>query len=120
MNNYDDYKVWKEVELHTHEVSLSYSEEYTPEIILEITTRLMGVAKEQGLEGCYLVFKSNYEPYDGYLGPASVAPCGYRKVTYAEAEIHKREERVKVKAEELGITFHEADTLMRLQERGVI
>ena len=120
MTDYSDYKVWKEVELTKHEVSLSEYEEYTPEIILGITTRLMDVAEEQGLEGCYLRFKSNYEPYENCLGPASVTPCGYRKVTYAEVESRKREERVMAKADELGISFHEANTLMSLQERGVI
>ena len=120
MTDYSDYKVWKEVELTPRKVSLSEYKDYTPEIILEITTRLVELAKEQCLEGCYLMFKSNYEPHEDYLGPASVTPCGYRKVTYAEVESRKREERVTVKANELGITFHEANTLMSLQERGVI
>jgi len=120
MTDYSDYKVWKEVELSIYEFYLSEYEEYTPEGILEITTRLREVAKEQGLEGCYLKFNSNYVPHEDYLGSASVTPCGYRKLTAGEVSKYKCQEDIQKKADELGITFHEANILTQLQERGVI
>lgn len=120
MTDYSDYKVWKEVELSTYEFYLSEYEDYTPEGILEITTRLMEVAKEQGLEGCYLKFQSNSDAYEYHLTSPSVTPCGYRKLTDEEVSGYKRRENIQKKAGELGITFHEANILTQLQERGVI
>ena len=120
MTDYSDYKVWKEVELTCNEQYLSEYEEYTPDSILEITTRLMEVAKEQGLEGCYLKFQSNHEPYETYLGSASVVPCGYRKLSTNDLKKQEHEELVQKKADEFGITFYEANVVVQLQDRGVI
>jgi len=120
MTDYSDYKVWKEVELYSDGVTLSEHEEYTPEDILSISTRLTEVAKGKGLEGCYLRFKSHLEPYEDYLGSPSITPCGYRKVTDYEREELQHQENIQKKADELGITFFEANILMQLQERGVI
>ena len=120
MTDYSDYKVWKDEELTAYELSLSEYEEYTPEGVLEITTRLMEIAKEQGLEGCYLKFQSNREPYEDCLSSASVIPCGYRKLSVREIKEYERQEAVQKKAEELNITFYEADVVVQLQDRGII
>lgn len=118
MTDYSDYKVWTEVELYTEEVSLSEFEKYQPEDILDITSKLMAVAKEHGLQGCYLKFKSTMQPWEDYLGPVQITVCGYRKQNDQEKSQLKREEAVAALAKDKGITYHEASILMSLQERG--
>ena len=88
--DYSDHKVWREVELTMSECNLREYEEYTPEQVYDIAKALVQSAKDQGLEGCFLKFQSNRDPYEDYLGPASITPCGYRKVTVSEK---KEEER---------------------------
>ena len=118
MTNYNDYKVWREVELHTHAEYLSEHIEYQPEDLLEISSKLMAVAKEEGLQGCYLKFKSTMEPWEDYLGPVQLTICGYRKLNATEKAQQKRDKAIKALAKEKGITFYEADTLMSLKEKG--
>lgn len=120
MTNYSDYKVWREVELTMSEYNLSEYEEYTPEQVYDITKALVQAAKDQGLEGCFLKFQSNREPYEDFLGPASIIPCGYRKITVCEKKEEERQDRIYKRASDLGITFHEANVLTQLEERGVI
>lgn len=119
MPNYKN-TVWKEVELTSHEYALSRYDEYTPEELFRITSSLIEKAKEFGLEGCYLKFESTRDPYEDYLGPSCVTPCGYRKWTDGELKEMKRQEAISKKASDIGITFHEASVLMSLQERGII
>lgn len=118
--DYSDYKVWREVELTMSDYSLSEYEEYTPEQVYDIAKALVQSAKDQGLEGCFLKFQSNRQPYEDYLGPASITPCGYRKVTVREREEVERQDRIYKRASDLGITFYEANVLTQLEERGVI
>lgn len=118
MNNYNDHKVWKEVELYEHSMYLSEYHKYQPEDILEVASRLLTKGKEEGLQGCYLKFISTMEPYEDYLGPVQVTVCGYRKLNAKERAEEERQDRIYKLAEEKGITFHEASTLLSLQERG--
>lgn len=118
MSNYHDYKVWREVELHTHAEYLGEHQEYQPEDLLEISSKLMAKAKEEGLQGCYLKFTSTMEPYEDYLGPVALIICGYRKLNSKEKAAQKRDEAITTLSEEKGITFYEAATLMSLKERG--
>ena len=118
MTDYNDYKVWKRVELYANEVHLSELEKYQPEDILDITSKLIAVAKEKGLQNCYLKFSSTMEPYEDFLGPVEITVCGYRKLNGHEKSHLEREEAVFALAKDKGITYHEASTLLSLQERG--
>lgn len=118
MTNYSDYKVWREVELYTHAEYLNEHVEYQPEDLLEISSKLMAVAKEGGLQGCYLKFRSTTEPWEDYLGPVQWTICGYRKLNTAEKAQQKRDDAIWDLAKEKDITFYEADTLMSLKEKG--
>ena len=102
------------------EYNLSEYEEYTPEQVYDITKALLQSAKDQGLEGCFLKFQSNRDPYEDLLGPASITPCGYRKVTVGEKKEEERQDRIYKRASDLGITFYEANVLIQLEEKGVI
>ena len=118
MSNYHDYKVWTEVELYKHAEYLGEHQEYQPEDLLELSSKLMTIAKEEGLQGCYLKFTSTMEPYEDYLGPVALTICGYRKLNSKEKDQQKRDEAITTLSEEKGITFYEAATLMSLKERG--
>lgn len=118
--DYRDYKVWREVELTMSDYNLSECEEYTPKQVYDITKALVQSAKDQGLEGCFLKFQSNREPYEDSLGPASITPCGYRRVTVGEKEEEERQDRIYKRASDLGITFYEANVLTQLEDKGVI
>ncbi len=118
MTNYSDYKVWTEVTLHTRAEYLNEHVEYRPEDLLELFSKLMAIAKEEGLQGCYLKFNSTMEPWDEYLGPVQLTVCGYRKLTTKEKAKQERTDAIKALAKEKSIEFHEACTLMSLKERG--
>ena len=118
MTNYSDYKVWREVELYTHAEYLNEHVEYQPEDLLEISSKLMAVAKEGGLQGCHLKFGSTMTPWEDYLGPVQLTVCGYRKLNTKEKADQERTDAIWDLAKEKGITFYEADTLMSLKEKG--
>ena len=121
MGDYSDYKVWVDVELYQD--AREYLQEhgkYTAEDVYTICKRLIGVAEEYGLEGCYLKFNSHMEPYEDYLDAPSVTACGYRKLSTKELKEQEHQELVQKKADELGITFYEANVVVQLQDRGVI
>ena len=118
MTNYNDHKVWKEVELHTHAEYLNEHVEYQPEDLLEIFSKLMTIAKEEGLQGCYLKFGSTMTPWEDYLGPVQLTVCGYRKLSTKEKAEQEQTNAIWDLAKEKSITFHEASTLMSLKERG--
>jgi len=121
MTDYSDYRVWKEEESYEGtEEYLQDHQEYTAEDIYAMCKRLIKAAEAKGLEGCYLKFRSHHEPYEDWLGNPSVTACGYRKLSQVEAGEQDRQDKIYAKAEELGITFFEANILMQLQERGVI
>lgn len=118
MSNYNDYRVWKEVELFDHTEYLSEYHEYQPEDILEISAKLLSVAKEERLQGCYLTFRSSRDPYEDTLGPVALAVCGYRKLTSKEKTQLERNDVITALSKEKGISFYEAATLLDLKERG--
>ena len=118
MSKYHDHKVWKEVELHTHAEYLNEYIEYQPEDLLELSSKLMVIAKEEGLQGCYLKFGSTMTPWEDYLGPVELTVCGYRKLNTKEKAEQERTDAIKALAKEKGITFHESSTLMSLKEKG--
>ncbi len=118
MTNYSDYKVWREVELHTHAEYLNEYVEYQPEDLLELFSKLMAIAKEEGLRGCYLNFGSTMTPWEDCLGPVQLTVCGYMKLNTKEKAEQERTDAITALAKEKSITFHEACTLMSLKERG--
>jgi len=118
MTNYNDHKIWRKVELYTHAEHLDEDVEYQPEDLLEISSKLMAVAKEEGLQGCYLKFRSMMESWEDYLGPVQLTICGYRKLNATEKAQQERTDAIKALAKEKGIAFHEASTLMSLKEKG--
>lgn len=118
MSKYHAHKIWTKVELHTHAEYLNEHVEYQPEDLLELSSKLMAIAKEEGLQGCYLKFESTMTPWEDYLGPVQLTVCGYRKLNTKEKAQQERDEAIWDLVEEKGITFHEASTLMALKERG--
>ena len=118
MSKYHDYKVWREVELYTHAEHLGENVECQPEDLLELSSKLMAKAKEEGLQGCYLKFSSTMEPWEDYLGPVRLTVCGYRKINAKEKAEQERTDAIEALAKEKDITFHEALTLTSLGERG--
>lgn len=117
MSDYSDYRKWKEVVLYTKEVYLQSHEEYTPEVVKSICDNLIEVGKEEGLEGCYLRFNSNRDPYEDYLGLPSVLVCGYRKLNVEELEEFKLEKELEDVAKKLNIAVYEARVLKKLQDK---
>ena len=120
MTDYGDHEVWTEVELYDHAEFLEEHNEYQPEDLLERSSKLLAVAKEQGLQGCYLKFKSTMDSYDDYLGPVVMTVCGYRKLNDKEKAERDKQNAVMALAAEKRIAFYEAATLLSLQERGKI
>lgn len=121
MSDYSDYKVWREVELYQDAIEyFQEHEEYTAEDVCAMCKRLIKIAQDKGLEGCYLKFSSHMEAYEDYLGNPSVTACGYRKLYQGEVKEQEKQDHIQAKATELGISFYEANILMRLQDRGVI
>jgi len=118
MTNYSDYKVWTEVELYTRAEYLNEHVEYQPEDLLELSSKLMAIAKEEGLQGCYLKFGSTMTPWEDYLGPVQLTACGYRKLNTKEKAEQERTDAIWALVKEKSIEFHEARTLMSLKERG--
>lgn len=120
MKDYSDWRVWKEVELHTCEEYLSKYEEYTSEKLSDVFNSLIKKASYHGLEGVFLKFESTMEPYEDYLGPVSVKPCGYRKLNSSEKEEYKREDNIRKLAKELNTTEYKAKVVYELREEGKI
>jgi hypothetical protein len=118
MSDYDDWKVWKEVELRMDEIYLSEYTEYQPEELAELFQSMLTKAESQGLQGCYLKFRSTYEPYEDFLGPAAVTVCGYRKLNSVELNEVKEEAEVEKLAKEMGVAVYEARTVYNLKQQG--
>ena len=121
MSNYSDYRVWKEDVLYQDATEYFQEHgEYTAEDVYAMCKRLIKIAQDKGLEGCYLKFSSHTEAYEDYSSNPSVTACGYRKLNRAEVGEQKKQDYTEAKAKELGITFYEASMLIQLQEKGVI
>jgi len=106
-----------EQRLHTEEYYLQEHEEYTPERIYDICKGLIAKAESAGLEGCFLSFKSNHEPYEDYLGLPSIIPSGYREKTPEELQKNILEKKLIKYAEKHKITFYEAATLYKVRDK---
>ena len=120
MDDYSDYRKWTEVEVWQDEEYLQDHEEYSPQDIFDLCKNLIEKAEQQGLEGCYLKFKSNMEPYEDWLGPPSVTVVGYRPLNQKEKDKMDEEDAIRAFAREKGIFEYQARNYFELKEAGVI
>lgn len=104
-----------EKELHTDSFYLQSYEKYSPEDIYGICKALIKKAEDKGLKDCYLTFKSNFKPYEDYLGLPSIIPCGYRGLTKKEKSECDEQEVISKYAVKHDITFYEASTLYKIR-----
>ena len=118
--DYSDYRKWTEVEVWQDEEYLQDHEEYSPQDIFDLCKNLIVKAEQQGLEGCYLKFKSNMEPYEDFLGYPSVTAVGYRPLNKREKEQLDFEDKIDQVAKEKGITPFEARNYLELKNKGVV
>lgn len=120
MTNYNNHRIWTEVNLHTEKVYISEYEEYSPEDVYEKCKKLIEKAENQGLEGCYLKFNSTMEPYEDYLGPVKIMAVGYRKLNIEEKQQLKEQDEISALAKAKGISVYEARNLKNLIDKGVV
>jgi hypothetical protein len=120
MTDYSDYRKWTEVEVRQDEEYLHDHEEYSPQDVFDLCKNLIEKAEQQGLEGCYLKFKSNMEPHEDWLGLPSVTAVGYRPLNQEEKEQLDFEDKVNQVAKEKGITPFEARNYLELKNKGVV
>ena len=106
-----------DVQLHTEEYYVQQHEEYSPEDIYAICKSLIKKAEDSGLTNCYLMFHSNHDPYEDYLGLPSIIPCGYRRKTEQEIKDEKTNKLVESYAKKHRITFHEAKILYQIRDK---
>jgi len=120
MTDYSNYREWKEVSLYTKKEYFSEHEKYSPEEVYEICKGLISISKEEGLEGCFLRFESNREPYEDFLGSPSITPCGYRKLNQKELEDIAFEGEVEDYAKEKNIPIYKATQILTLKKEGLL
>lgn len=120
MTDYNDWMEWTLVELSEESLSLSEHIGYTKNQVFQDIEGLISLAEREGLKGCFLKFESTKEPYEDWLGPVVVTPCGYRKTTEAEKAHYKEEEEIEALAKELGIYVADARVVHKLKKKGVI
>jgi len=65
-------------------------------------------------------FRSTFESYEDYLGSPILVIMGDRELNKEELAAELYQKTVKKLSKDLGITFHEANTLIQLKNRGVI
>ena len=119
MKDYEDFRVWKEVDLYEYH-TFSESDTLTPQDVFDIGSELIKKAEATGLENCSLLFKSHHEPYENFLGDPSVSVKGYRKLNSEEEEELKFEDEVNRVSKDRGISPYQARTLLELKRDGVI
>ncbi|MDG1314769.1 MAG: hypothetical protein P8P29_04490 [Flavobacteriaceae bacterium] len=119
MKDYEDFRVWKEVDSYESH-TLSKFDRLTPEEVFAVCSKLIKDAEAEGLENCSLSFKSQYEPYEDYLDHPTVSAKGYRKLNSAEKADREFEDEVRRIAEEKGILDYQARKLLELKRDGVI
>ena len=107
-------EVWQDEEY------LQDHEEYSPQDIFDLCKNLIERAERQGLEGCYLKFKSNMEPYEDWLGLPSVTVVGYRPLNREEKSGMERQDAIRAFALKKGIPEYQARNYFELKEYGVI
>lgn len=100
-----------EVELHTKKAYIDIDHPCMPERIYEVCKKLIKVAEDEGLTDCYLLFYSTNEPYEDYLGPVAIIPCGYREANVKEVLQETLEKEVESLATVLGVSIYEARVL---------
>lgn len=120
MTDYSNWREWAEVELRDESVYLSEFNEYSVEYLTEICSKLIKKGEEKGLEGCFLRFQSNHEPYEDFLGAPSVSVCGYRRTTQEEKRVYDYQDKVESLAKDMGVTPYEAGIYLKLKESGKI
>jgi hypothetical protein len=120
MTDYSNWREWKEVELWEYEEYFQEHEEYSPEDVKNICDVLLQKGDAAGLQGCYLKFKSNTDPYEDWLGPPSVCVVGYRKPNSNEQKEMREDDAIRAMAKELNITEYEARMLKQLKDKGVV
>ena len=91
---------------------------YTKEDIVAIIDDLFEKAKY--LHNPKLVFESTMEPYEDYPGDVEVYVSGFRPLTEKEIEADREQAEIQELADELGVTFYEASTILNLKKRGKI
>ena len=106
-----------DVQLHTEKHYILNYEEHSPEYIYTICKRLIKKAEDAGLTNCYLMFQSEYEPCEDYLGLPSIMPCGYRKKTEQEIKDEEVQKLVEAYSKKHGITFYEASALYKIKDK---
>jgi hypothetical protein len=117
--NYGHFRVWKEVKL-AESYTFQDWETMTPQDVFDVGTALIKKAEAGGLENCSLLFESNYEPYEDYLGSPSVSVRGYRKLNSEEKAKLKFEDEVARVSKDKGIPPYQARKLLEFIYYGVI
>lgn len=117
MNDYSDDTTWKEVE-EMERYTLSEWEEYSPEDVFKICQDLIEKSEQSGLQGCYLRFNSEYEPYETWLAFPTISVIGYRKLGTSEKEAIQEEYRIANLAKELDTTIPNARAVYQLRKEG--
>jgi hypothetical protein len=117
--DYEDFRVWKHVK-SAESYTFQGWETMTPQEVFDVGTALIKKAEAEGLENCSLLFESNYESYDDYLGDPSVSAKGYRKLNSKEEAQVKFEDEVSRVSKDKGIIPYQARKLLELKRDGVI
>jgi hypothetical protein len=117
--NYEDFRVWKKVD-SAESYTFQDWETMTPQDVFDVGTALIKKAEAEGLENCGLLFESNYEDYEDYLGSPSVSVRGYRKLNSEEKAQLKFDDEVDRVSKDKGITPYQARKLLELKRAGVI
>lgn len=120
MTNYRYNMNWKEVELHEERVVLGEFDEFSVEDVTSICEGLIKKGEEAGLEGCFLRFESNMEPYEDFLGSPTASVWGYRKLNQKELKDVEEQKHIDEVAKEKGITPYEAGHLINLRRKGIV
>lgn len=120
MTDYSNWYEWKEVTLYKSTEYFQQFKEYSPEDVKAICDKLIQKGEESGLEGCYLKFNSQMEPYENYLSDPSVSVVGYRRLNDAEKQEIYEDDAIREMAEQLNISEYEARILKSLRDKGVV
>lgn len=102
----------------TSSIYISKYSGYTKEQFIDIIDDLF--AKAEHLTNPKLAFESTMEPYENYPGDVEVYVEGMRPATEQEIEEDRKQLEVLELAKKLGVTFHEANTILDLKKRGKI
>jgi hypothetical protein len=120
MKDYEDFRVWREVELYESSHTFSEYDHLTPEDVFALCKNIVREAEASGLENCSLSFNSQYEPFEDCLGQPTVSAKGYRELSSKEKEDREFEEEVDRVAEDRGIQPYQARKLLELKRDGII